>query len=150
MKKILLISVIIINLTTYLYAANPSMPQKLSSKAFIIIPDVTKKQILDVLTNEMISRGFKVKSITEYNAIYSKIDENQRDWVIFGINPESRISYDIVETAFGIKIVATQEMISNPNTAKEYTTDFSYYENVIAVQMEMLTRLKKSLCPTKL
>jgi hypothetical protein len=147
MKKIVLALSIIgmFLVVSDLYAANVPVPKKLDKKAEVVMPNITKKQLLDALTNEMMSRDFMVKSTTDYNIVYSKIDDNQRDWVMFGPNPESRISYDVVETANGIKIVATQEMVSNPNTAKEFKYDFSYYENVVEFQKALLTKVKESI-----
>lgn len=127
------------------YATAQTPPQRLSSRAEVIFSNVSKKQVADALTNEMTARGFQVKDATPYSIVYSKADMNERDWAIFGMNPESRISYDLLDCPKGIKVIANQKMVSKAGTAFESVSDFSYYADVVKLQTAFLSNVKKAI-----
>lgn len=119
-----------------------------TGKPEVTISNVTKKQVIDALTNQMLARGYQIKNVTEYNAVYGKRTDSFAAAILLGSRydaiPEARISYAIVETGAGVRVVATLEMVTNPGSAFERVTDLSQGKDAHNIQ-NMLENLKASL-----
>ena len=119
-----------------------------TGKPEVTIPNVTKKEVVDALTNQMLSWGYHVKAVTDYNAVYGKRTESMAAAIFLGSRydaiPEARISYATVETDIGVRVVATLEMITNPGSAFERVTDLSQGKDAHNIQ-NMLNQLKYGL-----
>lgn len=80
---------------------------------------VTKKKVVDALTNRMLTWGYQIKNISDYSATYGKRFESFLYYSRGGGNPERRINYAIVGGENNIRVVATVEIVANPGTAYE-------------------------------
>jgi len=98
-----------------------------SGKPDVTIPHVTKKQVTDALVSQMLSQGFTIKSSSDYNIVFTKIIDNVAASMLFGSRydstPEHRASFMLVETNSGVRVVLTNQIITNPGSAFERTTD---------------------------
>jgi hypothetical protein len=113
-----------------------------SGKPDITIPNVTKKQVTDVLVNQMLERGFNIKSANDYNIIFTKPMEKFGEQLLLGSQynstPENRISANIVESSAGIRIVLNNQAITNPGSGYERVTDLNsgnygmYWQNFLS------------------
>ncbi|MBI4243110.1 MAG: hypothetical protein HY606_03380 [Planctomycetes bacterium] len=128
-KRIFFLISIIISFFTVSCATTIQHLSTPTGKPEVTISNVSKKAIVDRLTNIMIDRGYNVKEITEYKAAYSKRMESVSAAIWYGSKydstPEARITFDTVETQANIRIVATLQMVTNPGSAFERTTDLS-------------------------
>jgi hypothetical protein len=150
-KKYLLIILNVFLVINFLFGCATIPKLQISTgKPEVIITGVTKKQVIDALTNQMLALDFKIKTITDYSAVYARRMNSIRAAVLFGSRydsfPETRISYAIVDAPGGIRIVATMEMITNPGSAFERATDLSRGKGRPIIS-DMLEQLKTSLEP---
>jgi|GEM_PF-993632 len=117
-----------------------------TGKPEVTISNVTKKEVIDALTNQMLSWGYHVKTITDYNAVYGKRTNSMTAAILLGSRydaiPEARINYAIVEVEGGVRVVVTNiEMITNPGSAFERVTDLGQGKDAYNIQI-MLDNLK--------
>lgn len=100
-----------------------------SGKPDVTIPKVNKKQVTDALVSEMMTRGFTIKTSSDYNIVFTKLLDNMTASLLFGSrydsNPEHRASFMLVESSAGVRIVLTNQIITNPGSAYERATDAS-------------------------
>ena len=103
-----------------------------SGRPEVIIENVSRKYIIDVLTNWMVNNGYEVKSINDYNAVYGKRSEDLTSSILLGSRydsiPEYRISFAVMEYGNGVRIVQTLQAVTNPGSPYERITDFSHSE----------------------
>jgi hypothetical protein len=100
-----------------------------SGKPDITIPKVSKKQVSDKLINMMLTKGFNIKNSSDYNLVFTKPMDKLLESLLLGsqydVTPENRVSFNIVESSVGIRIVITNQAITNPGSAFERVTDLS-------------------------
>lgn len=100
-----------------------------SGKPEVTIQDKTKKEVTDALVGEMLSRGFTIKSVTDYTVVFTKPLDSFAAALLFGSNydvtPEHRPSFMLVESSAGVRIVLTNQIVTNPGSAFERVTDAS-------------------------
>ncbi|MDG4475644.1 hypothetical protein [Thiovibrio frasassiensis] len=100
-----------------------------SSKPEVTIPNGQKKAVIDKITNMMLGRGYKIKNINEYSAVFGKPLQSTGAAILFGsqfnTTPEGRISYNIVDTTKGVRVIGTLEVVTNPGSGLERVTDLS-------------------------
>jgi S1-C subfamily serine protease len=100
-----------------------------SGKPEVTIPNVTKKQVTDALVTQMINQGFQIKNSSDYNIVFTKPMESLSAQLLLGSKydstPEHRASFMIVESGNGIRVVLTNQGITNPGSAFEKVTDLS-------------------------
>lgn len=100
-----------------------------SGRPEVTIPNVTKKQVIDTLTNRMINKGYQLSSVNDYVVVFNKKVDSFMAGVIYGSRydstPAARVSYNLVETDAGIRVIVTLEVVTNPGSAFERVTDLS-------------------------
>lgn len=100
-----------------------------SGRPEIVIPNVSKDIAIDYLVNLMISKGYKIKQTTNYKITFKKKNDKYMAALLFGSRydgtPENRISFNLINTSSGIRIITSIEIITNPNSAFERVTDWS-------------------------
>lgn len=99
-----------------------------SGKPEVVIEKKSKKEVADALVSEMVSSGYAIKSVSDYNIVFGKlIDNNLAASLLFGsrydITPEYRPSFAIFETDAGVRIVLTNQIVTNPGSGYEHVTD---------------------------
>lgn len=94
-----------------------------SSKPEVIIPNVEKKAVIDALTNAMISRGYTIQSATDYSMVFGKRVDTMGARLAYGSRydgvPEARVSFAIMDTSEGVRIVTNLVAVTNPGSAFE-------------------------------
>jgi len=104
-----------------------------SGKPEVTIQNKTKKEVTDALVSEMLSRGFTIKSVSDYTVVFTKPLDSFAASLLFGsrydTTPEHRPSFMIVESGAGVRIVLTNQIITNPGSAFERVTDASTGES---------------------
>lgn len=124
-----------------------------SGKPEVTIPNVTQKQVVDALVNQMIAGGYQVQSMNNYRAVFGKKDNSLASSLLLGskwnTTPEYRIIYNFVVTNEGVRIIITNiEGVTNPGTGFERITDLNQGK-VAQSWQNMLEQLKSSLLERK-
>jgi len=100
-----------------------------SQRPEVTITGASKKEILDTLVAEMLSRGAQVKRIDEYSAVFGIRDDSFTGALLFGSRydstPEARVTFNLVETGNGIRVFGNSAMVTNPGSAFERVTDMT-------------------------
>ena len=120
----------------------------LTGKPEVIIPDASKSEIADQITNAMLSWDFQLQKRDENILLFSKRDQSLGSSLLFGSRydstPEWRFTYNIVDHPEGVRVIANIATITNPGSAFERITDLSRgskdSENVYA----LLTQIRES------
>ena len=119
-----------------------------TGKPEVAIPNVTKKEVIDALTNAMLANGYSVKNVTDYSAVYGIRSNSILAGMLFGSQydsvPEMRVSYAIVDSDDGVRVITALEVITNPGSAFERVMDVSK-SNTAQSWQSMLEQLKASL-----
>ena len=137
-----LILVLITGCATVKYLNTPS------GKPEVIIPDASKSEIADQITNAMLSWDFQLQKRDENILVFAKRDQRLGSSLLFGSRydstPEWRFIYNIVDHPEGIRVIANITAITNPGSAFERVTDLSRgskdSENVYA----LLTQIREN------
>lgn len=118
-----------------------------SGRPEVTINNTTKKEVLDNLTNSMIIKGFQIKNISDYNAIFSKKTNSFATGIIYGTDydrtVESRHTYTILENNPNVRVIATVEIVSNPGSAFEKATDVMTIQDNQSVVNDIEVALKR-------
>ena len=73
-----------------------------SGRPEVTIKNATKKDVTDALVSQMASQGFTIKSVSDYNVVFSKALDSFSAQLLFGsqydVTPEHRPSFMVVET----------------------------------------------------
>jgi hypothetical protein len=132
--------------TTAIKESKPKPPER--ARPEVIIPNATKKQLLDIITNRMLDKGYQLASVNDYLAVFKKKADSFFAGIFFGSRydstPEARISFNFVEAPAGIRVIATLEMITNPGSGYERSTNCDKSKPANNVQ-KMLEEVKDSL-----
>jgi hypothetical protein len=95
----------------------------------VIIADVSKKDISDAIVNTMLSWDFQLQKRDDYILVFGKKNTNLASSLLLGSRydaiPEWRFTYNIVDYADGVRIIANIVSVTNPGSAFERITDFS-------------------------
>lgn len=90
------------------------------------IADADKKQVTDIIINDLISWGYSIVTVNEYQLSFRKDLDNSMDKFIFGTNfnriPESRVSFNIISINGNVKITLEVKIVSNPGSGYERST----------------------------
>lgn len=77
----------------------------------------------------MLSKGFNIKSTNDYSMVFGKPLENIGASLLLGstydVTPEHRVTVSIVDLINGVRVVLTNQIITNPGSAFERVTDAS-------------------------
>jgi len=100
-----------------------------TGKPEVIIPEASKSEIADQITNAMLSWNFQLQKRDENILVFSKRDQRLGPSLLFGSKydrtPEWRFIYNIVNHPEGIRVIANIATITNPGSAFERKTDLS-------------------------
>jgi membrane-associated protease RseP (regulator of RpoE activity) len=100
-----------------------------TGKPEIIITDTAKKDISDAIVNTMLSWDFQLQKRDDYILVFGKKNTNIASSVLLGSRydavPEWRFTYNLVDYADGVRIIANIAAVTNPGSAFERITDFS-------------------------
>ncbi len=125
-KKILFVIFMIVSLTG---CATVKPLDTSTGKPEVIITDASKKDIADAIVNTMLSWDFQLQKRDEYILVFGKKDTNIASSVLLGSRydavPEWRFTYNMVDYAGGVRIIANIASVTNPGSAFERITDFS-------------------------
>lgn len=108
-------------------------PQRLatpSGNPEIVIPNSTRKLVIDKLVADKLEKGMQVKSVNDYGVVVGKkVDSSFMASFLYGSRydstPEARITYNVVETRDGVKVFSRAEMVTNPGSAYERVSDIT-------------------------
>jgi membrane-associated protease RseP (regulator of RpoE activity) len=93
----------------------------------VTIPNASKKDVTDALVGAMVARDFVIVNITDYTAVFSRsLGEPtgpRRAKRGSAAPPEQRASFTIVTAGTGIKLVLTNQVVSDPGGAGERISD---------------------------
>lgn len=119
-----------------------------SQRPEVTIPGVTKKEVIDVLVSEMVASGAQVRQTNDYTAVFSKRDTSLGGALVYGSKydsfPETRLTFNFVDTSGGIRVFCNAAMITNPGSAFERVNDVTGGKTAHEMQ-GMLERLKATL-----
>ncbi len=128
MKTILKLTLLIIPISIFGCAGSRPLPTP-SGKPEVTIQNVSKKEVTDALVNEMLSRGFTIKNVTDYTVVFAKPLDSFTAIALFGsqydATPEHRPTFMLVQSATDVRLVLTNLIITNPGSAFERVTDAS-------------------------
>jgi len=135
-KRVILLILIGVLILTFAGCDNTSIEEynTLSGKPEVIIEGVDKRTVVNKLNDEMINRGYNINETSEYKLVYGKDTESILTSMFFGSEydaiPETRITINIVEyeDIKQLRLIATLEVVTNPGSAFERTTDFTNSE----------------------
>lgn len=103
--------------------------QTATGKPEVTLPNVTKKQAVDYLTVIMLNREYQVRQVNDYMAAFGKAGDTFAARFLFGTKfnrvPDLRVTYNFVDTPAGLRVIATLEIITNPNSGFQRVRDFS-------------------------
>ena len=98
-----------------------------SGKPEIIIQGVSKKQVVDLLVNNKLAEGFQIKAVTSYALVIQRDIDDFNAQVIYGSDydrtPAARVTYNFVDTQEGVRVFSKSEIITNPDSNYEKSSD---------------------------
>ncbi|MDI6740640.1 MAG: PDZ domain-containing protein [Candidatus Edwardsbacteria bacterium] len=98
-----------------------------SVRAEVTVPNRTKKEVTDALVGEVVSRGFTVVTVSDYNIVFSKpistVATSTKRGARSNGTAEQRLSFTIAETSAGVRIVLANQIATNPGSAYEKVSD---------------------------
>ncbi len=94
------------------------------------INDADKKQVVDIIINDLISWGYSVLTINEYQLSFRKDMDNSMAQIFLGSNfnrtPELRATFNIVSINNNVKITLEVKAVTNPNSGFEHYTPITH------------------------
>ena len=95
----------------------------------VTIPNATKKDVTDDVVSAMVAREFTIVAITDYTAVFSRQLSDgsaaRGRKMARAAAQEERASYTIVTAGNGVRLVLTDQLITNPGSPSERVTDAS-------------------------
>ncbi|MGE0388449.1 MAG: hypothetical protein AB7Q97_27305 [Gammaproteobacteria bacterium] len=97
-------------------------------RAQFFIAGVTKKQAIDEIVAGKLSRGMTIREVNDYGVtVAAPINNSILASIIYGSSydrtPEARIHYNVVDHEDGVRIYSRAEMVTNPGSGFERSTD---------------------------
>ena len=128
-------------LATCLLASCATQPQKLatpSGRPEVYIANATPKEAIDAITAAKLQKGLAIKSVNDYAVTFAtRIEGSLSGSLLFGSsydrNPEARFTYTVVNVPGGIRVYSKIEMVTNPGSAFERSSDIT---TQMAVRMQ--------------
>ena len=126
-----------------------------SGRPEVTIAGVAKGEVIEALTGIMQGAGYLARKVTDEKAIYYKRTFDTYAERPYGASiripqralreeaPELLVSYDIEETGEGVHVIATVEIISEPESPFKKSKDISRGPDARVIQ-KRLDRLKAS------
>lgn len=98
-----------------------------SGRPEVTITGATKKQILDVLVENLVGQGMELRRLDDYTAVFGKRDSSFGSAVLFGSRydstPEMRVTFTLVDVAGAVRVYCNAAMVTNPGSAHERISD---------------------------
>jgi membrane-associated protease RseP (regulator of RpoE activity) len=95
----------------------------------VTIDNASKKDVTDALVSAMVGRDFAIVTITDYTAVFAKplteAPAGRAKKMTRAAPQEHRVSFTIVTAGTGVRLVLTNQIVSNPGSAYERVTDAS-------------------------
>lgn len=127
LSKIALPILIIIMNTACIPQTN--RPSTTINQPSIIIHDVSKEDISNLLIEGKLQQGWKLDSSSNYGIVFIRNIDNFAARATYGSKynrtPAARITYNMINVSGGVKIIVKSEMVTNPNSPYEKSRDFT-------------------------
>jgi hypothetical protein len=131
-----------------IFAGCASAPQRLatpSGNPEIVIPNTTRKQVIDKIVAAKLEKGMQIKNVSDYGVVIgTRVNDSFMASLLYGSRydstPEARITYNIVETREGVRVFSRAEMVTNPGSAYERISDIT--QNLLGEMQGELEQLK--------
>jgi len=93
-----------------------------------VVLGATKKQVIDLLVRKKLEKRMQVRDVTEYGfTTVAKIEGDFLASLAYGSRydstPAARVQYNLVDVPGGVKIFVRAEIVTNPGSGFERTTD---------------------------
>ena len=136
---------------TLMACAAPQRPQALSTPSGnpeIVIPNVTRKAVVDKLVAAKLEKGMQIRSVYEYGlSVGQKMSSYPMASFLFGSSydatPELRYTYNLVDVPGGVRVFSRSEIITNPGSGFERPSDIT--QRLSAELQAELVQLRSSL-----
>ena len=96
-----------------------------SGRPEVTISGVTKKTVIDVIANHMLTDGYMIREMSDYRTVFLKRFSRSRHidgkWIRYV--KEERITCNVVDTSLGARVVATIEIVSRPGKPDEEVSE---------------------------
>jgi hypothetical protein len=123
--------------------------QTTTGKPEVIINAVTKKEVSDALVNYMLTRDFHLIKMDEYSLVFGITDKSLGAALLLGSqynpNPQYRWTYNLIDVVSGVRILATIEGVTNPESPFEQKYDISKASKAAQQTQLILEKLKEAL-----
>ena len=90
------------------------------------------------LVSEMIDRGYGITSEGDHRLVFDRAADSFLAGVLFGSSydstPNTRISYTLVPTSDGVRVVADLAVVTNPGSAFEKRMEMNHHQDSVGVQ----------------
>ena len=97
-----------------------------SGRLEVTIYGITKKEFFDAVVQAAAMDGAEIKQTSEYCMTFAKKDKSFTAAMLYGsrydITPERRGTLTVVEVPGGIRVFATETIVTNPGSAFERVT----------------------------
>jgi hypothetical protein len=119
-----------------------------SGRPEVLISNVSKKEVMDNAVNLFIGAGWEIKDITDYHAVFTKVDNSLTGELLFGSSydstPEYRVKFTFADLTGKIRVLCSASVVTNPGSAFERVKDATFGKNAQDFQT-MLLNLKSSI-----
>jgi hypothetical protein len=102
--------------------ASPQKSASSSGKPEITIRGVTRQQVCDALRERLFSRGWALGAANDRAVTASKPMANDAAGIL-NAPTVRRVSYDLLDSRGGVRVVAKLETVTNPGKTIEQVTD---------------------------
>ena len=123
-----------------------------SGRPEVSIQNATKKQVMDAIINRELSKSWDLKSQSDSLLVFSHKVTGFAAALAYGSQydstPEQRGTFTLVDSGNVIRVLLKVEMVTNPGSAYERTSDVTLGKNAAPLQTT-LEEIKASLTPLK-
>lgn len=144
MKQIIAVSII-----SACFAGCMTAPMRLntpSGKPEVFILNATKKKVSDAIVNRELSKGWDLKSQSDSLLVFATKNTGFGAQLLFGSRydtvPENRITFTMVEINEGVRLLIKTEVVTNPGSAFEQTTDLTLNPDMASREQTALEEIK--------
>lgn len=95
-----------------------------------VVLGATKKQVIDLLVRSKLEKRMQVRDVSEYGfTAIGRLEGNFAASLLFGSRydtvPAARLQYSVVEVPGGVKVFVRAEIVTNPGSGFERSTDMT-------------------------
>lgn len=106
-------AIILLAISLDIYASSASEDKDFKSKKFI--NSIKSRELAEIVTNEMLSKGYIVDCVNDYKAVYSKKAEPLVLKFVLSVmdgGADERISFDFISSGSGVMAMARLDLVS--------------------------------------